>query len=409
MKSASKALTAILLSVTAGPAFSADEAESSRAADLLPPVPIMAAGEPIVADGRCAALTMGDVDNDGKIDLLVGQMSEGRLRIYRNIAAAARPEFGQATDFMAGDERACIPSGCYTAFNPQLVDFDGDGRTDILSPSFNSGIYFFRRTEDGRFAKAEMLEDCHGWPIEFRYNGAALACDWDADGDLDLLARGLVGARSGVNLIINEGRPQYPAYGVPQLLRVDGKTVTGKPCSLIDWDGDGKDDLFTSGGSASWYRNTGEKGKPEFQPAEILVPSGRYLQVTRRHGAPRKLPEQPGRIDSICVADVTGDGRLDLLATSTWCEIVESPELTDKQQAARKEIEAQASSLSRKYRELSKAPENESRQARIKRQREFLQTWKEHAALRAALREHQNRRDYSCVWLFERSVAGNSH
>jgi hypothetical protein len=364
-----------------------------------------AAGGPIVADGRCAALTMSDIDNDGRKDLLVGQSTNGRLRIYHNLGTASRPEFCEARDLIAGDEPACVPSGCYTAFSPQLIDFDGDGRSDILSPSFSSGIFLFRRAEDGTFAEPEMLDDRHGQPIEFRYNGAALACDWDDDGDLDLVVGGsLAGARNGVNVIVNEGDDRNPVYGNLQLLTADGRRVLGKPCAVADWDGDGRNDLLTCAGSAYWYRNTGDKGKPVLQSPEFLAPSGRYHQINHRPNTPQRVPDEPGRLDSICVADVNGDGRLDLLAASTWCENVELPEPTDQQRTAETEIEAQVRSLSRKYRDLSTSPQNESREERRQRLRELLLAWRKYAAVRVAGSELQSRHEYSCVWLFERTA-----
>jgi len=96
-----------------------------------------------------------------------------------------------------------------------------------------------------------MLDDRNGQPIEFVYNGAALACDWDDDGDLDLVVRGgRAGARNGVNSIINEGDDRNPVCGDPQVLTADGRRVLGKPCSVADWDGDGRNDLLTCAGNA---------------------------------------------------------------------------------------------------------------------------------------------------------------
>ena len=61
----------------------ADESTGGQAADLAPPVPITAAGEPIDVEGFAAPF-VGDFDEDGQLDLLVGQYGQGRLRIYRS-------------------------------------------------------------------------------------------------------------------------------------------------------------------------------------------------------------------------------------------------------------------------------------------------------------------------------------
>lgn len=90
--------------------FAADEPVEERARDLAAPVRVMAGGETIHVDGYAAPF-VGDFDGDGKIDLLVGHMGEGRLRIYHNTGTNARPEFDPFTWFKAGGRTACIPAG----------------------------------------------------------------------------------------------------------------------------------------------------------------------------------------------------------------------------------------------------------------------------------------------------------
>ncbi|MBM4089712.1 MAG: VCBS repeat-containing protein [Planctomycetes bacterium] len=109
----------------------ADEPAAQRAADLAPPVLVMAGGKPIDVDGYAAPF-VGDFDGDGKNDPLVGQYVYGKLRIYRNVGTRAEPKFDTFEWFTVGGLPACVPAGCHVGFTPQLVDFDGDGRLDLL-------------------------------------------------------------------------------------------------------------------------------------------------------------------------------------------------------------------------------------------------------------------------------------
>ena len=95
------------------PAVSTAAAENAPAkAQLAPPVRVEAEGGPIdVTDVGHAAPFLGDIDGDGKRDLLVGQFGGGKLRIYRNTGADAEPRFGKYEFMKAGADLGVVPAG----------------------------------------------------------------------------------------------------------------------------------------------------------------------------------------------------------------------------------------------------------------------------------------------------------
>jgi FG-GAP-like repeat len=80
--------------------------------ELRPPVPITVEGEllDVGRDGHSAPF-VGDIDGDGKRDLLVGQYDEGRLRVYRNRGDNSRPRFQNYIGFEADGKPGRVPEG----------------------------------------------------------------------------------------------------------------------------------------------------------------------------------------------------------------------------------------------------------------------------------------------------------
>ena len=72
-----------------------------------PPVRLKAGGVPIrVESPGYAAPCLADVDGDGKLDLLVGQFSGGKIRVYKGLGGG---KFAKGTWLKAGGKAAEVP------------------------------------------------------------------------------------------------------------------------------------------------------------------------------------------------------------------------------------------------------------------------------------------------------------
>lgn len=85
----------------------------SQAGDLAKPYQLMAGSHPLDVGGiGYAAPFVGDFDNDGRRDLLVGQFREGKLRIFLNHGTNEEPEFGEDfVWFQDGADTGRVPTG----------------------------------------------------------------------------------------------------------------------------------------------------------------------------------------------------------------------------------------------------------------------------------------------------------
>lgn len=78
---------------------------------LAAPFLAQAEGKPIQLSVGHAAPIWVDFDRDGKPDLLVGEFGSGGIRFYKNIGTAGKPKFGSFEMLQAGGKPIRVDAG----------------------------------------------------------------------------------------------------------------------------------------------------------------------------------------------------------------------------------------------------------------------------------------------------------
>jgi hypothetical protein len=320
-------------------------------------------GEAWGHSGPCVA----DLDGDGRRHLVVGDFS-GKFRVYRNVGSNKEPKYSAVKYLMAGNAEAQVPIYCCIGSSPCFVDFNADGKLDMISGSYDPGeCYLFRGLGQGKYAEREAIVDKSGKPVlhhpdqkqTFESFGSwPVLVDWNNDGKPDLL----VGTFDGTMFVrLNEGTREKPEFATKNLaVEADGRElkVPGGHAApaVVDWDGDGRWDILSGSdnGAVYLYRNIGEPGRPRFAAAETLVPEHKgngydeFLDV----GA----EPVPGIRTQIAAVDYNGDGKMDLLVGDFCTNISPKPDLTaterDEMQAVLKKKETAGAGFTRMMKTL---------------------------------------------------------
>jgi hypothetical protein len=125
---------------------------------------------------------LADWNLDGLADLLIGY-SEGCFYLFLNKGSKAKPDFGAPKKILP--EGGTFPSRP----SPTLVDWDGDGKRDLLVGCSEGKVYFYPnigKNKAPRFKEGQPLE-AGGKPLHKGYRTAISVCDWNNDGVKDLV------------------------------------------------------------------------------------------------------------------------------------------------------------------------------------------------------------------------------
>jgi len=203
-----------------------------------------------------AFITSTDLDNDGDIDILVGEYY-GNLVYFENTGTATNPAFAAA---------AANPFGLNTGSSlldmPSFVDLDNDGDYDLISCSIpyatNPGMVYYENTGTATNpAFGAQTANPFGIVGNAQYFQNPTAADIDGDGDSDVLTAENYGTFAFYE---NTGTQTSPAFGAPQVNPfglIDNVSDLMFP-EFVDIDNDGDFDVLATGyyGSLWFFENT---------------------------------------------------------------------------------------------------------------------------------------------------------
>lgn len=235
--------------------------------------------------GLTAKPALGDLNGDGKLDLLIGN-KDGEIAFCLNTGTNATPEWTlQSATYLIADADPVAPA---------LVDIDGDGDLDLFVGRYFIGrLRFFRNVGTPQSPMFEEQAFAPTSSINVGQVASPFFFDIDGDGDYDLF----IGDSDGnVEFYRNVGTAQSAAFSLASssLIRLPNFAANASPCLISN---NGTAELFVGGsdGLIAHYRNVGTPQSPVF-----ALQSERYEAI------------DAGANASPIWADINGDGKSEL-------------------------------------------------------------------------------------------------
>jgi hypothetical protein len=285
-----------------------------------------------------------DVDEDGSLDAVC--LVDGVADTPRAKRVAWRRNLGEDPPQFAAPKRLRGIDDFWCSYVCAVKD--GSPRGLLVQHDVYQAVSFYAHrpeaTEKASFHKlgqakslsAVMSLSDQAWPW---------FCDWDDDGDLDMLVGGGYG---WPRIVINEGTTAQPKYADARRILADGKPIRilrdeilggehwhnmGYPYPVYaDWDADGLPDLLLPNETNRilWYKNIGTRSEPRFGNRDQIhcegFPDGpKQRAESARLAADRKVANNPYPHEKqrpffwrtgVAFADFTGDGLMDLVTHS---------------------------------------------------------------------------------------------
>lgn len=260
-----------------------------------------------------AFITTADLDDDGDIDVLVGEYY-GDLVYFENTGTATNPSFAaaQANPFGLNSNSSILDM-------PSFVDLDDDGDFDIISGSIAYGvgpsIVYYENTGTAQNpAFAAQVTSPFGIAANAAYFQNPTVADIDGDGDYDVLTAENYGTFAFYE---NTGTAQNPAFAAPQVNPfglIDNVSDFIFP-EFVDIDDDGDFDVLGSGyyGSLWFFENQPfNVGIDELANNVAIGPNPFTSEVNFTADVDLDLVEVYDMMGKLIYSEVSPDGNVNL-------------------------------------------------------------------------------------------------
>ncbi|MHB8853953.1 MAG: T9SS type A sorting domain-containing protein [Ignavibacteriaceae bacterium] len=233
------------------------------------------------------SVCIGDLNGDGKSDLAVANQSSITVSVLLNttVFGAAAPSFTATTNFNTGGA---------SPYSVCIGDLNGDGKPDLVVPDQGSDLVsvYMNTTTPGANAPTFAAVAYFGTGSQPQ---SVCIGDLNGDGKPDIAV-----ANSGTNTVSVLLNNTSPGVTTPSFSAKTDLTTDYYPSSICigDLNGDGKPDLITA--------NPGGSG-----PVSVLLNTTALGASTPSFSA--KTSFTIGGAYSICIGDLNGDGKPDLV------------------------------------------------------------------------------------------------
>jgi len=208
------------------------------------------------------AIDVGDVDGDGKQDVVVSNYSLGTVSVFRNISTPGSINLQPRVDFAIGT---------FTGLGIKLFDMDSDGKSDIVLVSFFEGVSILRNTSTVGVINGSTFANRVNFPAGANPISFSIG-DLDGDGKSDITVANQQG--NTVSILRNTSTPGSITLA-PHVIFPTGNLPND--VELSDFDGDGKIDIAVpdqgSSFSVTFFRNTSSIGLFSFSSFSYSTPS----------------------------------------------------------------------------------------------------------------------------------------